>query len=557
MLQSGVDVSGDVLQSEKDAVDHRLNTDFAYFCDEAPMLIAVKEGGDLIPFKMNRAQRYIHSCVEKQLKEKGWVRALLLKGRQQGGSTYVNARFYWKTSRNKGRNVFILSHEGKTTDKLFDMVKRFHDNVDPRIRPETGKENTRQLVFTGLGSNYAAGTAGNKDVGRGGTAQMFHGSEAAYWEWAYDIQNGAIKSIGLVPNTEIILESTANGPVGLFFDKCQVAMKGEGDYILIFVPWFWQDEYARDVPPDFTLTEEERVYVATYFTDKIFPGDFAPISKNEVLRKMAWRRAEIVDLSKGTNNPKSGAAQFRNIYPSNPVEAFLSSGAGLVLPEALTAARASKITDIVSPLIAGVDPAGEGANSDRTVIALRRGRVLEDVLVFPKMGQMELAGVIINDIIVKRGADKVFVDRGYGDGPIDRVRELGYGRHIQGVAFNERSLYPDIYSNKRSEILIECAKWLNAGGVRIPDRDDIHADFSCMPLDKGTSNNLRYLPPKEEIKKVLGRSPDIFDAVGLTFSYPVRRMDETTTVRKAETIRGRAQKGGPLKTLARIRGRSR
>lgn len=540
--------------------DYRLTHDFNYFCAEAPLLIKIKEGGELIPFRMNRAQRYIHSCVEKQLKEKGWVRALLLKGRQQGGSTYVNARYYWKMSRSKGKSVFILSHEGKTTDKLFDMVKRFHDNVDPRARPETGKENTRQLVFPGLGSDYAVGTAGNEQVGRGGTAQYFHGSEAAYWEHAYAIQNGALKSIGLVPGTEIILESTANGPVGLFHDKCQLAMKvpAQGDYILIFVPWFWQDEYEREPGTDFVLTDEEKVFIETYF-QTTFPGDFHPISKEKALRKIAWRRAEILDLSTGTNNLKSGEAQFKNIYPSNPIEAFLFSSAGLIMPEAITAARKSTISDEVAPLVAGVDPAGDGPTADRTVIALRRGRVLEEVIVYPKMKPMELAGILVHDIIVKRGADMVFVDRAHGDGAVDRVRELGYGRKIQGIAFNERPMRPDIYVNKRSEMMIEAAKWLNAGGVRIPDRDDVHADFSCMPLDKKTSNNLRYLPPKEEIKVLLGRSPDIYDAVGLTFSYPVIR-DNGVKVRAGSSDKtGVVVKNGksPLHAMARIRGRRR
>lgn len=525
-----------------DAIHHRLNTDLEYFAEQAPMLIKVKEGGGLVKWKLNRAQRYMQACAEKQLKEKGWVRMLLLKGRQQGGSTWTNGRFYHKTSRNKGKSVFILSHEGNTTNKLFDMVKRFHDNVDPRIRPETGKENTRQMIFPGLGSDYAAGTAGNKDVGRGGTAQLFHGSEVAYWEWAYDIQNGALKSIGLLPGTEIILESTANGPIGFFYDKCQAAIQGQGEYQLCFVPWFWDDTYEREVPHDFVLTKEEEVFVATYFEGKIFPFDSEPISKAKALRKMAWRRAEIVDLTKGTNNPASGAAQFRNIYPSNPIEAFLSSGTGLILPEALTAARASTLTDESAPLIGGVDPASDGPNADRTVIALRRGRHLEDIIIHPKMKPMQLAGIIIR-LLKERGVDMFFVDRAYGDGAIDRCHELGFGQKVQGVYFGESAQNPEVYANKRSEMIIETAKWLNAGSVRIPDQNDVHADFACMPMNKQRSDNVLFVPPKEEIKKILGRSPDIYDATALTFAHPVARDIGESRIRKAADIKRKSEAG--------------
>lgn len=532
------------------AVHQRLNTDLEFFCEHAPLLIKTKEGGALVPWVLNRAQRYMQMCAERQLKEKGWVRMLLLKGRQQGGSTWTNGRFYWKTSRNKGKSVFILSHEGNTTNKLFDMVKRFHDNVDPRIRPETGKENTRQLLFPSLGSDYAAGTAGNKDVGRGGTAQLFHGSEVAYWEYAYDIQNGALKSIGLLPGTEIILESTANGPIGFYYDKVQTAIAGQGEYQLCFVPWFWQEEYEREPAHDFTLTAEEEVFVATYFADKIFPFDSEPISKVKALRKMAWRRAEIIDLTKGTNNPASGSAQFRNIYPSNPIEAFLSSGTGLILPEALTAARASKITDESAPLIGGVDPASDGPNADRTVIALRRGRHLEDIIIYPKMKPMQLAGILIK-LIKERGVDMFFVDRAHGEGAIDRCHELGFGAKVQGVYFGESAYNPEVYANKRSEMIIETAKWLNAGGVRIPDQNDVHADFACMPMDKQRSDNVRFVPPKEEIKKILGRSPDIYDATALTFAHPVARDIGESRIRKASDIK--RKNGAPTRMTRGIR----
>ena len=191
-------------------------------------------------------------------------------------------------------------------------------------------------------------------------------------------------------------------------------------------------------------------------------------------------------------------------------------------PEAIMEARKSKIFDETAPLIIGVDSAGESDDSDRTIIAWRRGRHLEKVQKYARMGTMELAGILAK-IINDEHPDMVFMDRGYGQGTIDRLHELGFRRQVIGVAFNERPLEPDIYLNKRSEILITLASWVNAGGVRIPDDDEIHADFAVLPIDQETSNGLKYLASKREIKKVLGRSPDIADAVALTFSYPVRR----------------------------------
>ena len=529
------------LPPELEAVHHRLNTDLQYFMLEAPLLIKDKVG-TVKPFVMNRAQKFIHQRLEKQLRERGFIRACILKGRQQGCSTYVSARFYHKTTRKPGVSTFILSHEGKTTDKLFRMVKRYQENIMEALRPSEGASNRNQLFFDQLDSDYAVGTAGNENVGRGGTAQLVHGSEAAYWEKADEIQDGLLNSIGRVAGTEVILESTANGPIGLFYRKCQDAMNGVGDYELIFVPWYWQDEYESEYRNE-TLTEEEEKFIAQYLSE--FP-------RVQALRKIMWRRIEIVDLRTG-DNPKSGAAKFRQIYPSNPIEAFQASGIGLMRPEAIMDARKSTVTDETAPLIIGVDSAGESDDSDRTIIAFRRGRRLEKVLKYTRMGTMELAGILAN-IIQTEAPDMVFMDRGYGQGTIDRLHELGFRRQVIGVAFNERPLEPDIYMNKRSEILIELGKWVNAGGVRIPDDDEIHADFSVLPIDQETSNGLKYLASKREIKKVLGRSPDIADAVGLTFAYPVRRAITGAAGPNRATAGGWAKKDGgksPLKARRR------
>lgn len=528
-------------------IHNRLDSDMEFFVRHAPLLIKDKQG-NLIQWKFNLAQRYTHHKIEEQLRTKGWVRVLILKGRQQGESTYVDGRLYWKTTRRRGVSSFILSHEGSSTDKLFTMVKRYHDNVHPALQPVVGKSNTRQMVFTDLGSDFAAATAGNEQAGRGGTAQIFHGSEIAYWEHAYHIQDGALQTIALLPGTEILLESTANGPVGLFYEMCMKALRGEGDYELIFIPWFFQDEYERDPGPEFRLTPDEELLAAAYFA-KPFPFQDRPISPAQMLRKLAWRRATIVDLSTG-NNLESGLAKFRTIYPCNPQEAFQATGVGLFRPDAIVAARASTITDDVGARIAGVDPAGDSDNADRTSISVRQGRRIEKRYKYARMRPMELAGIIARLIEAER-LDMVFVDRGYGEGTIDRLREMGYGPKVIGVAFNERPMNPDRYLNKRSEMLCTYAEWLNAGDVRIPDDDEGHAALAAIPADEETSNGLKYLKPKREIKKMLGGALllDLVDSDALTFAYPVRSrsvgpMGATSLFRAAPTEEGRSRTRG-------------
>ena len=83
----------------------------------------------LIPFKFNKAQEYVHMRLQKQLAETGKIRAIILKGRQQGMSTYVGARYYHRASLFKGTKVYILSHEQTASDTLFGMVDRYNTHI--------------------------------------------------------------------------------------------------------------------------------------------------------------------------------------------------------------------------------------------------------------------------------------------------------------------------------------------------------------------------------------------------------------------------------------------
>ena len=113
--------------------------------------IAGKQGR-IEPLLWNKAQWYIHERLEAQMRDLGMVRALILKGRQQGVSTYVAARFYHVCSRRKGKRVFILTHEEQATKNLFEMVERYHDNCGEAVRPMTSAANAKELYFGELDS---------------------------------------------------------------------------------------------------------------------------------------------------------------------------------------------------------------------------------------------------------------------------------------------------------------------------------------------------------------------------------------------------------------------
>ena len=179
------------------------------------------------------------------------------------------------------------------------MAKRFYEHCPPVVRPSLRASNAKELIFDKLDSGYKVGTAGSKGAGRGDTIQLFHGSEVAYWPNADTHVAGRLQAVPDEPGTEVILESTSNGRKGLFYDMCAAAMRGEGEYILVFIPWFWQPEYRKAVAGGFTPTADEPAYQDAYGLD---------------LEQIAWRRAKIVELN--------GVHNFRREYPATPEEAF-------------------------------------------------------------------------------------------------------------------------------------------------------------------------------------------------------------------------------------------
>lgn len=489
--------------------------------------------GTLIPFGFNKAQIYAHRRLEDQKLSTGKVRALVLKGRQQGMSTYVSARFFHNTIFNPGCTTFILSHEAKTTGPLFDMVKRYYDHLPPVLAPELETANKNQLKLSN-GSEYTVGTAGNEDIGRGFTIKQLHCSEAAWYGNTDNLETGLFQAVADFPETEIIHESTANGMNNMFYRKAMDAIHGRGEYILIFVPWFWQDEYRATPPPEFTLTPEEINLRNLYGLD---------------IGQIAWRRNKITDF-------KGDLWKFKQEYPMNPLEAFVVSGISFFNAEVLMAARKRTLPDpALDPVIMGVDCA---RSNDRSVIVIRRGRKIIHYKTYKDLTDSGLdatqqLATCCAQAINKFNVDKCFIDFGTGYGVVDTLRSSGYKDIVRGVYFSEKALDPDTWLNKRSEMYHAARDWYEEGPVDIPDDDEYYADHLIIPRAKQTPSGKLVMPAKRDIIAESGFSPDITDAEVLTFAFPVKRakLSGPNISRSRDTKRH--DRPSELMTLNRIR----
>ena len=203
------------------------------------ILRIITKEGESKPFVLNGAQLYIHNQLEEQLKRQGNIRMLCLKARQTGMSTYAQGRNFWKVTQSRNANAFVLSHLAESTNAIFNMVRFFYENIPhPAFRPPLASQSASTLVFEDINSRYRVGTARSTQTGRGQTNRFVHGSEVAFYPQGADIVAGLLQTVG-GKKSEVILESTANGVGGWWYDQVMKSLRGETEWIVCFIPWFW------------------------------------------------------------------------------------------------------------------------------------------------------------------------------------------------------------------------------------------------------------------------------------------------------------------------------
>jgi hypothetical protein len=441
----------------------RIRTDLSYFAAHALKLRP--KAGPLEPFVFKSAQLRLHEVIEAQKAKTGRVRVVVLKARQLGVSTYVAARLYHRTINNPGLRTIIIGHERRASSNLFDIVKRFHDQMPDDLRPSIGVSNREELIFDRIDSGYLVSVASGEGTGRSATAQLLHASEAAFWDDLPLQMASLMQTVPDLGGTEIIIESTANG-YNDFHTLWRKAEAGESEFLPVFLPWSLDAGYRRELPEGFTMDAEESKLAELHNLDK---------------EQIAWRRAKI--------NQLGSAEYFTQEYPLTASEAFISSTFDSFIPASLVIqARREKI-EPYGPLIIGVDPAGMGA--DRTSIATRQGRCITKIESRRGLDTMEVCGWIQN-IIRNDKPERVNIDvGGLGVGVYDRLVELGHSRDlVQAVNFGGKPVEPPALdetgkpaggpANRRSEMWGNMKKVLEVGRFSLPDSDSLQADLvSC------------------------------------------------------------------------------
>lgn len=496
------------------------------------------ESGKLVPFVWNEEQRFVHERLEKQLAETGKIRALILKPRQRGISTYIQTRFYHKTTWITGQNTFILTHKDDATKTLLGIVQRIHENMPTEFAVHASRDAVDALAFKSIDSKYSLATAGSKETGRSDNIQNYHGSEVAFWDNAESHAAASLRAVPKGRGTEIILESTANGIGNWFYSQWLMAERGISDYQAIFFPWYWGKGLRMPVPEGFKPSDDEHEYMELHDLD---------------MEQVVWMHYTNIELLDPGADPEKICWKFRQEFPATSQEAFQVTGAdSLIKPERYFAARKNNFEDAeYEPIVLGMDTARGG--NDKTRVISRAGRLLGKHvnLTWDEDDETVLADkmmVVIKEIqrLYPGRLKKIFIDiTSAGKGCHDILkRKDGLQDMIVGVMFSGKATEEKKYRNKRAEIWARLAKWFaQPGGVDAPDDDVLHRHI-CGPGFKYDTKDRLQMEKKEDILKRLHFSPDGGDGSALTLTEEMIEGQDDLMPNWAKDMAGHKSQGG-------------
>ncbi len=327
-----------VMQKIKDKVINlaQLLRDDLEFYSAFALKIRTKEA-TLIPLRFNRCQRILHDICEKMKRETGSVRIILLKFRQFGGSTYIDARGFHRTATQQNEYGKVVAHTKEAADMLFQMITRFHDHLPSICKPMASANSRGELTYSnptkdpdekeknpGLGSSVSVYSAKTQGAGRGGTFRFVHCSEVPQWADPSKTMLGLLNSVPggeSSKGTEIFIESTAQGVGDYFYRLYHKAKKHDPscEFWAVFLPWYLMDEYVNKVPANFEPNTEERELMEKQHPEWEYEN---PQTGDKTLNaeQIMWRRWCIATQCDNDTD------KFQQEYPMTDEEAFITSG---------------------------------------------------------------------------------------------------------------------------------------------------------------------------------------------------------------------------------------
>lgn len=311
----------------------RVRHDFEYW---AATCVTVKDKltGRDVKFMLNRPQRRVVALFEQQRCEGRPIRIIMLKARQWGGSTLVQMYMAWiQCCRARNWHSLICAHvkdvaatiRGIYTKMLDSYPGEFWDEEErPGFTAFERSINTR--LIRGRDCRVTVASSERQESVRGADVAMAHLSEVAFWaDTPSRTPEGFVRAIcagiARVPESLVVLESTANGVGNYFHSEWLRSKRGESDKAAVFVPWYEIDIYSVPV------------------------GDYGSLWMSlDTYERGLWERGctlEQIDWYREKRREYPTAALMAAEFPSDDIEAFANTGHGVFTLDKVERLRAS------------------------------------------------------------------------------------------------------------------------------------------------------------------------------------------------------------------------
>ncbi len=242
-------------------------------------------------------------------------RFIYLKARQVWVSTAFEAYIFNRLAFNRGQRAKVVAHLDEAAENIYGYFQQYYDGYRP-VGGLLGLPATTQNTLEGItfanDSSIGISTANTVTTGRSFSLRYLHLSEYAFWLHAKILMDGLMQSVPDDPDTCVLIESTANGASGDFYERWQEAVDPAQNSVWepIFFGCLEHPEYRRPIEGDVryfqdSLDQEEQGLIATH---------------GATLEQLNWRRWKIKEGCGGS------VKTFHQEFPVTPMEAFLSSG---------------------------------------------------------------------------------------------------------------------------------------------------------------------------------------------------------------------------------------
>ncbi len=305
-----------------------------------------KTTGETVPFILNYPQILLLTKLEDMRRADMPIRLVLLKARQWGGSTLVQLYIAWiQLFVKEGWNAAVIAQTKDTSRRIKGMYSRTLSNFKgakilfdvPKLRFSPKENSTADSTITNESgtvvrdNTLTIASFENFEATRGANFAMAHYSEVAYWvntpgKTAEALITNIAGGMLMAPLTLEVLESTANGMSGYFYDEYQLAKNPEAHTArqAMFIPFFY---ILNDTMP-FKDEAEKKLFAQELLANKDKEYD-SPTTESGSYLFSLWKKGASLESIKWYILKRASFhdhASMASEAPSDDVECFKHSG---------------------------------------------------------------------------------------------------------------------------------------------------------------------------------------------------------------------------------------